>query len=293
MNRTVTHKHLKREMNDFEEDNERIKNLLLELKFSTLLMPAEIVGEDLEYPTVDFGERKYAPLFTDVYEYEKIDFNRLYPLTVNCFDFYLDLLNDDVLEGLIIDVESDRLPITREFIEILHSNPVFDYERQVLTASQIKEIKDSSCNIELDEFLANPANFWDYESLMKILLKSNLYTVILSGDDLSENAQNGVIQLKTDKMPFALSGSPGFEYGLIFTSPEEIKINRKSRLYPYMQLVNLPEFIKSLLEHDLDGFIINENSQNITIPREYLLKFLNDLKTPDTCKYDDYAFVIE
>ena len=38
MNRTVTHKHLKRQFEIFEK-TEEIKNLLMELEFSTLLLP--------------------------------------------------------------------------------------------------------------------------------------------------------------------------------------------------------------------------------------------------------------
>ena len=78
-------------------------------------------------------------------------------------------------------------------------------------------------------------------------------------------------------------------YGLLYTSESEV-MPKKSPLHPYMQLVNLPEFIRGILTNDMDGIILNENSQNITIPREFLLHFLRNLENPDFNSYEDYAF---
>ena len=80
-------------------------------------------------------------------------------------------------------------------------------------------------------------------------------------------------------------------YALIYTKESEVK-PKNNLMHPYLQLVNFPEFINRILLDDLDGIIVNENSQHITIPREYLLNFLKDFEGSNLNKYDDYAFVM-
>ena len=157
----------------------------------------------------------------------------------------------------------------------------------------MKRIKDSIDNHELDEFLKDPANYWDFEGLMEVLLKSDLYSVVASKEDLSSKEENGIIPLQgIPNLPKAYTGENGFAYTTIFSSANEIDFNENGETFPYLQMVNLPELVNSVLEDGFDVIILNKHSQKITIPRQFLLYFMKDFNCPVLCKYGDYAFVI-
>ena len=291
MNRTVTHKHLKRQFEIFEK-TEEIEDLLMELEFSTLLMPIDIENDTLSFPLLIIEDEMYAPVFTDVYEYDKLNFPENFILTPNKFDFYLNLLNENI-DGIIINVEGERFPVTKEFQQFIEPNHIFDYDPQIYTLKEIKQIRDSVNNEELEKFLEDKSNWWDYERLMDLLLKSDLFKVVLSEEDMSSEAKNGVISLHNTEMPpTALTTKVTESYTLIYTKEDEI-IPKDNPMYPYLQLVNLPELMKRVLLDDLDGIILNENSQNIIIPRKFLLNLMDDFKSQNINRYDDYAFVLD
>ena len=291
MTMTITHKHLKRQIDIFEKTRE-IDDLLAELQFSTLLLPMAIENDTLSFPLLETENKKYAPVFTDIYEYNKINFPQDFTLIPYEFDFYLNLL-DEKIDGILIDAEGERFPLTKEFQNVIKPNHVFDYNPQVFTLNEIKQIRDSVNNEELEEFLKDESNWWDYEGLMELLLKSDLFTVVLSEKDISYKAKNGVISLHDGEiLPTALIAKITERYVLVYTKEDEV-MYKNNPMHPYLQIVNLPELINRLLLDDLDGIILNENSQNITIPREFLLNFLKDFKTPNVDKYDDYAFVLD
>lgn len=291
MTRTITHKNLKRQLDIFEKTKE-MDDLLAELQFSTLLLPMDIENGTFSFPLLETEEKMYAPVFTDIYEYNKIDFPEDFTLIPYEFDFYLTLL-DEKIDGIVIDAEGERFPLIKEFQNIIKPNHIFDYDPQVFTLNEIKQMKDSVNNEELEEFLKDESNWWDYEGLMELLLKSDLFTVVLSEEDISSKAENGVISLHDGEiLPTALMAKATEQYVLIYTKEDEVMF-KNNPMHPYLQIVNLPELINRLLLDDLDGIILNENSQNITIPRKFLLNFMKDFKSPNVDKYDDYAFVLD
>ncbi len=290
MTRTITHKHLKRQFDIFERTGE-INDLFAELQFSTLLLPVDIENDTLAFPLLRFEDKKYAPVFTDVHEYNKCGAIDNYSLMPNEFDFYLNLL-DERIDGIIIDVEGERFPLTREINEIIKPNCTFDHDQNVFTFKEMKQIRDNIDNSELEDFLRDESNHWDYEGLMELLLKSYLFKVVLSKEDISSKAENGVISLHdVGQLPAAVTTKVTDSYALIYTSESEVK-PKNNPMHPYLQLVNLPELINRVLLDDLDGIILNENSHNIIIPREFLLNFLKDFNCPNIDKYDSYVFVL-
>lgn len=291
MNRTVTHKHLKKQFDIFDRTQE-LDELFLELEYSTLLLPVNIEGNAVSFPLIDFEGKKYAPVFTDFYEFNKVGFDGNFTLKAYGFEFYLELV-DERIDGIIIDIEGERFPITKEFREFIKPSYIMDYDPQVFTLKEIRRIRDCAENMELEDFLKDKSNHWDYKSLMDNLLKSDVFCVALSEDDLSEKAKDGVISIHgIGKLPLATSSRPGESYALLYSSENEIK-PKNNPMYPYSQLANLPELINRVLLDDLDGIILNENSQNITIPRDFLLDFFKDFSCPNIDKYDDYAFVLQ
>ena len=124
-------------------------------------------------------------------------------------------------------------------------------------------------------------------------MKSDIFKVVLSKDDLSGKAENGVISLHgVGQLPTATTLRASQNYALLYSSVDEILL-KDNPMHPYLQIVNMPELINQVLLDDLDGIVLNENTQNITIPRELLLNFMKDFACPNIDKYDDYAFPLE
>ena len=291
MNRTITHKHLKRQFDIFDEAEE-IENLFLELEYSTLLLPVSLDEDNPGFPLIQFEDRVYAPVFTDIHEFNKLKIDGNFTLMPNSFDFYLNLLDNDI-DGIVIDIEGERFPICKEVKDCFKPNHAFDYESNAFTLNEIKNIRNQVNNEELEEFLRDETNHWDFEGLIDILLRSDIFTVGLSIEDLSGRSHDGIIMTQdVGKLPLALTSMFSESYALIYSSQDEIK-PKNNPLHPYSQLVNLPELIKKVLLDDLDGIILNENSHRITIPREFLLDYIKDFSTPDLNRYDDYAFILE
>ena len=291
MNRIVTHKHLKKQFDIFDR-TEELDDLFLELEYSTLLLPVNIEGNSVTFPLIDFEGKKYAPVFTDFHEFNKVGFDGDFTLKSYEFEFYLELV-DERIDGIIIDIEGERFPITREFRDFFNPNYIMDYDPQVFTLKEIKRIRDSVNNAELEEFLKDESNHWDYENLMELLLKSDLFVVGLSEEDLSHKAQDGVISMHgMTRLPQATHSWYTETYALLYSSEKEIW-PKNNPMHPYPQLVNFPELIYRALLDDLDGIILKENSQNIIIPRDFLISFFKDFSCPNIDKYDDYAFVMQ
>ena len=290
MTETITHKHLKRQFEIFEE-TEDLDNLFKELQFSTLLLPVYADGDIVSFPLLAFEEKKLVPVFTDIHEFNKVSFTGDLKLVPYDFNFYLELL--DEVDGIVIDVEGERFPLTKEIKDFMDTNYIFDYDPQVFTLKEIKQIRDSINNAELEEFLKDESNFWDFEHLLDLLLKSDLFAVALSMTDLKDMAKNDVISIhEVGQLPLATSSAMTECYALIYSSEDEIW-PKNNPLYAYSQIVNLPQLIRRVLLDDLDGIILNENSQNITIPREFLLGFLKDFRCPNIDQYEDYVFLLD
>lgn len=288
MNRTITHKHLKRQFDNFEVA-EDLDGLFAELEFSTLLLPVFRENGYMGFPILSFGDEDYAPVFTDIFEFQKANLEGDPTLMANDFEIYLGFL-DLGLDGIIIDVEGERFPLPKKITELIKPNPSFNPIQ--LTLDEVIKIRNSVDNSELEDFISDESNLLDYDGLMNLLSRSDIFTVVLSKGDLKDNAKDGVLQVcDVGELPLAVTSNMGESYALVYSSEDEIW-QKDNPLYPYSQLVSLPEFVHKALLCDMDGIILNENSQNIRIPREYLIRFFKNLENPDTMKYEDYAFIL-
>lgn len=286
MNRTITHKHLKKQV-DFLETAEDLYPLFKELEFSTLLLPTKIENDILAFPTIDCNDEKFIPVFTDVYEYNKVNFIENFTLISNSFDFYMNLL-DDRLDGIIIDIEGVRLPIPKEFKDVVEPDLIFNQNMHFHTIDEVRQVRSQVNNSKLEEFLQDESNFWDIEKLLNILSKSDVFAVGLSVEDLSMDSNDGIIHIDKS-LPKATYNSASQSYALIYSSENEIK-PKNNPLNPYSQLINFPFFARQVLFDDLDGIILNENSHNITIPREFLFDYIENLESVDLNSYEGFAF---
>ena len=80
-------------------------------------------------------------------------------------------------------------------------------------------------------------------------------------------------------------------YLLIF-SREVTSHSIPHNLFKYSQIVNFPLLVEEALNLDFDGFILNIDEENITIPRENLRNFMKGFNSPCLDYYGGYVFTV-
>ena len=98
---TITNEYLRKEFNNFEL-NEDLGNLIEELKYSTLIVPID--NENEGCIMVSMNDEEYIPIFTDIHEYQKVNFNESVHPEAFDFNFYLEILKAGAL-GFIVNIE--------------------------------------------------------------------------------------------------------------------------------------------------------------------------------------------
>ena len=65
MTETITHKHLKRQFEIFDETGE-VSDLFNELQFLTFLIPVYTDGDCVSFPLLPLEDEELAPVFIDI-----------------------------------------------------------------------------------------------------------------------------------------------------------------------------------------------------------------------------------
>ena len=281
MTKTITHKYLRNLLDNLSEEN--FDDFLIELQYSTLIVPV------IEYSSVPIIEGK-LPLFTDLHEFHKFNVEDEYRPVTHHFNDYLELLSEKTTEGFIINPDGERYIIPEDILNIMEPNYIFDQEYQVFTTREIRHVKESINNWDLNEFLKDKSNQGDLAALVEKLNRATLLTLLVSDEDFSSEAEDGVI-CPLQPIPKCLYEVGDKNYLLLFS--REITTNSIPQdVYKYSEIVNFPLLVEFLLNDDLDGFILNVDEENITIPREHLRDFMKDFRMPLLDDYSMYVFTV-
>ena len=295
----TNHKHLRTVIEDIYSNNNKLtKDLTLrlihEFRYSNLYIPAKrdeftlnfIIYED------DRGLR-LTPLFTDTDEFRKFfkDEEDI-ELMQNSFELYQNVLKTSDIEGYVLNPATEKYVFTEEFILEIKNIPKTNfYSTNAYTAEELKKLKGTR-NDKLEEFIENPQNIGDYEALFELMSDSRLLTMMVSDVDLSSRAKDGIISMM-DSGPLAqmYTDNVGGTYATLFSSEEKMKEVDTTK-FRYSQVVNLAMLVNFVLSEDMEGIILNPQSDNVLIPRVTLLrysigfeKFAHDEKLCDTIYY--------
>lgn len=282
MTETITNDFLRKEFENFEKADD-LGNLLEELQHSTLIVPMNDSQEG--FAMIEINDEIYIPLFTDIHEYQKVNFSTDFHPEAFDFNFYLELLYRDI-NGFVVNVESERFPITKKFREFMDTDYRFDLDYQPFTMKEIKDIYDSIDNSQLREFLNDEANRGDLDELMNLLLNSDLLSLVVSKDNLGDYQENGVISYwPHGKISYLVTMD---NYAVLFSSKDKIKMVPEDH-YAYSILVNLGLFIDFVLKRDIAGIILDDD---IVISRDYLIDFMKGFTGPSIDTYEGYVFII-
>ena len=243
-----------------------------ELAYSTFIAPTfGHAGMDFLYLMGD-KENKFIPLFTDMDEYYRLfdadDFNPMF----HDFDYYLSSDMD-----LIVNPTSKGIKINVEQFHDMPETPVMPVDISRSTFSQ-NELKILAGNIQNFDLLVLLQKSCDTKEILMGLSKSTLLTQIAV-----ENAKpvDGIVEIP---VPFERMVSSSEGYLELFTGKNEITEGNDF----YIQAVNLNHFFEYIIRLDLDGFILNPNSNHAVVDRKAILANFDEFKK----KYNDSEYAI-
>lgn len=275
----ITHEHLRTVIEDiYLNNNELTQDLLLrlihEFRYSNLYIPAKRQDGTLNFIIYEDEEGKITPLFTDLDEFHKFYRDDDIQILNNPFELYQNIIKTTDIEGYILNPASEKYLFKKEFILSIENIPKTNfYSRNPYSESELRELYDSIDNKQLEAFIANRANVGDYEGLFEMLTSSRLLALMLSDYDLSSKAIDGLIsQKQTGPLASMHVDSVGGKYATIFSSKSKLSDPATSK-YRYAQLVDLATLVNFVLSEDMDGIILNPQSDNVLIPRITLLKY--------------------
>ena len=274
--------------------------LVKELGVSSLLIPGVIEDETLNFEILisDDDEKNVIPLFCDYGEFaDYYGEDSQLDAIPNNIEFYVDLIRDNDFDGLIINPANDDLFMGSELLlEIPFSMSVEVKDNfEGHSPEQLLNIAKNATNDSLVEFMRGENN--QFEALMLELEKATLLNVIVSDEDLSVHAKDGVISVR-DAGDFTLctTGDDENQFGILFTGIDAISktMDDDSNLHYYCQIAMLDDFIKFILQSDMDGIIINPGLDDYLISRQYLLEAYGglDYTNPSFKNAIDHAFLI-
>lgn len=295
----TNHKHLRVVIEDiYANHNQLTEDLTLrlihEFRYSNLYIPAKRDDFTLNFIIYeDDNGLKLTPLFTDPDEFKKFfkDEEDI-ELMQNSFELYQNVLMTSDIEGYILNPATEKYVFTKEFILDIKNTPKTNYySTNTYSIDELKALKDSK-NEKLEKFIANRQNVGDYEALFEQLSRSNLLTLMVSDIDLTPKASDGVISMM-DSGPLAqmYTDNVGGVYATIFSSEDKMKAVNTDK-FTYSQVINLSMLVNFVLSEDMEGIVLNPESDNVLIPRVTLLRyslgferFANDEKLSDSIYY--------
>ena len=269
------HKHLRVVIEDiYANDNSLNENLALKLvnefRYSNLYIAAKKENDTLNFITYEYNDMKLTALFTDHDEFRKFHHEDDIQLLQNSFELYQNILKTTDFDGYILNPASEKYLFTKEFILTITNIPKTNfYTTDAYSAGELLDIYRNADNRYLEEYISNPKNVGDYEMLFERLANSTILTLMVSDmefdNDIIDLREIGpVAGMYTDKV--------GGIYVTIFSSTDRIRHVNTSK-FKYAQLVNLAMLVNYVLVEDLDGIVLNPDSDNVLIPRSVLLRY--------------------
>ena len=302
----VTNKHFKRVLREVKEHFENDKNppedmfleFLMELKYSNLLLPGMTENNELVTDIINADDTGTSALslYTDDEEFAKDEsINEIYDPLPYDLAFYIDFVNEDGLDGIVINNSTDCFFMNAEFLnnELLIDDISIENNPEAYGPHQLKDIAESVTNPSMTDYMADFSGDIYVEDLMIEMSNATFLDVIGSKEDFSNHEIDGIINLRdvVEWEPCTISLDYG-DFAFLFTSKKAItdKMDFSSDFHYAYQVTVLSVLIEFVLRSDLDGIIINSVSDYFIIPRQALLIYSGKLDNPSLMNGIDYAF---
>ena len=297
----VTNNHFKMLINEvqgyMDKDEDVPQELFIdfvgELKYTNLLLPAIMDGDDLIFENLvsDEDESSVLGLYTDDAEFES-NADSEYEAIPNEIEYYVELVNDQDLDGILIDQSSLDFFIGRDLLNNMPFGPEIEIDDDVegYTPQELYDIAKSTSNDSLVEFIKSGST--KFEDLMLELKESSLLNVVACDEKIE--SEIGIVPIDdVEDYELCTTGDDADEYGILFTDIAAINDTKGEGNF-YCQMTLLDDFIDFVLRSDMAGIIINPGIDDYLISREYLIEAFGGLtySNPKFKYAPDYMFVL-
>lgn len=272
----TTHKHLRTVIEDIYSNENQLTEeltarLIHEFRYSNLYIPAKRENDTLNFIIYEDEGSKLTPLFTDMDEFRKFYKNdENIQVLQNPFELYQNVLKTTDIDGYVLNPSTEKYLFKKEFILAIKNIPKTNfYTTNPYSQEELLSLKKSVDNTDLESFIGDRSYVGDYESLFEKMANSQLLGLMLS--DLSIDKE--IISLKqSGPIASMYTDNIGGVYATVFTSESKMDVINTDK-NKYSQLVNLATLVNFILTEDMDGLILNPESDNVLIPRVTLLRY--------------------
>lgn len=272
----TNHKHLRTVIEDIYSNENQLTEeltarLIHEFRYSNLYIPAKRENDTLNFIIYEDEGSKLAPLFTDMDEFRKFYKNdENIQVLQNPFELYQNVLKTTDIDGYVLNPSTEKYLFKKEFILAIKNIPKTNfYTTNPYSQEELLSLKKSVDNTDLESFIGDRSYVGDYESLFEKMANSQLLGLMLS--DLSIDKE--IISLKqSGPIASMYTDNIGGVYATVFTSESKMDVINTDK-NKYSQLVNLATLVNFILTEDMDGLILNPESDNVLIPRVTLLRY--------------------
>ena len=272
----TNHKHLRTVIEDIYSNENQLTEeltarLIHEFRYSNLYIPAKRENDTLNFIIYEDEGSKLTPLFTDMDEFRKFYKNdENIQVLQNPFELYQNVLKTTDIDGYVLNPSTEKYLFKKEFILAMKNIPKTNfYTTNPYSQEELLSLKKSVDNTDLESFIGDRSYVGDYESLFEKMANSQLLGLMLS--DLSIDKE--IISLKqSGPIASMYTDNIGGVYATVFTSESKMDVINTDK-NKYSQLVNLATLVNFILTEDMDGLILNPESDNVLIPRVTLLRY--------------------
>lgn len=272
----TNHKHLRTVIEDIYSNENQLTEeltarLIHEFRYSNLYIPAKRENDTLNFIIYEDEGSKLTPLFTDMDVFRKFYKNdENIQVLQNPFELYQNVLKTTDIDGYVLNPSTEKYLFKKEFILAIKNIPKTNfYTTNPYSQEELLSLKKSVDNTDLESFIGDRSYVGDYESLFEKMANSQLLGLMLS--DLSIDKE--IISLKqSGPIASMYTDNIGGVYATVFTSESKMDVINTDK-NKYSQLVNLATLVNFILTEDMDGLILNPESDNVLIPRVTLLRY--------------------
>ena len=272
----TNHKHLRTVIEDIYSNENQLTEeltarLIHEFRYSNLYIPVKRENDTLNFIIYEDEGSKLTPLFTDMDEFRKFYKNdENIQVLQNPFELYQNVLKTTDIDGYVLNPSTEKYLFKKEFILAIKNIPKTNfYTTNPYSQEELLSLKKSVDNTDLESFIGDRSYVGDYESLFEKMANSQLLGLMLS--DLSIDKE--IISLKqSGPIASMYTDNIGGVYATVFTSESKMDVINTDK-NKYSQLVNLATLVNFILTEDMDGLILNPESDNVLIPRVTLLRY--------------------
>ena len=272
----TNHKHLRTVIEDIYSNENQLTEeltarLIHEFRYSNLYIPAKRENDTLNFIIYEDEGSKLTQLFTDMDEFRKFYKNdENIQVLQNPFELYQNVLKTTDIDGYVLNPSTEKYLFKKEFILAIKNIPKTNfYTTNPYSQEELLSLKKSVDNTDLESFIGDRSYVGDYESLFEKMANSQLLGLMLS--DLSIDKE--IISLKqSGPIASMYTDNIGGVYATVFTSESKMDVINTDK-NKYSQLVNLATLVNFILTEDMDGLILNPESDNVLIPRVTLLRY--------------------